>query len=629
LPIFRQNDSGVLGARRARRSRYSAQMASSARFLVEELESRVLLNGAPDQRSLPFFTSDLHLRAVAVSTWAQPPFDVAGGSTAKQAWDSGASPAVTDRLVLVHVHLPTQSDPPSLVFASPRMSEGEQGSNSAIDTQSAAPGDGGLASPFFVSAGTDSSNDTGDPSTPAAGPATGPSASVQSSGMGWVNFESVPTYGSLPFAGLPGSANWQNIADAKHVDVAGTLDADQTSVTFAIPVGALTESLGLSLRETAGDDPPMVGQMDLVNPAGVTVDQFGPMSGPGPTGLQNFTIQLHNATNGSRLVVQVTTAEPLSPASPSPESGTTAAQNQASNDNVTFVLDVQRQEALSPVESTGISVPDPISVGTLVVAPTLQGGASVSSSTWTAPDEQQDGESAPATQGATTAVASAAPESPDSFGQSLESFNVRVSTGPLASRSASPLGPTLASIDAEATQQVDRHERAVSQEIEGLEPIDGEHSTVRRSDDTDSELSSRPGSSRFAGPGGPVVEVLGSGGFPMMVTSPGRGHHVPLADLWAALPSFSDWERSPSSSAHVDITLGEVPETSAATSRLSSDSAALPDYMKAAFGLAFGLVMTSGPLLPDLLGSLPRRIPKWLAALRARTGRAGSSSSTT
>jgi hypothetical protein len=524
----------------------------------------------------------------------------------------------------VHVHLPTPSDPPLLVFAGPRMPAGEQWSSSAVDSQAPAPGDGGLGSPFLVIAGTDSSNDSGDTTTPAAGPATGPTASVQSSGMGWVNFESVPTSGSLPFPGLPGGPNWQNIADTRHVDVTATLDPDQTSVTFAIPVGALTESLGLSLRATAGDDPAVVGQMDLVNPAGVTVDQFGPMSGPGPTGLQSFAIQFHNVTNGSRLVVQVTTAEPLSPVSPSPESGTTAAQSQALNANATFVLDVQRQEALSPVGSTGISVPDPISVGTLVVAPTPQGGASVSSSSWTAPEEQQDGESAPATQGATTAVASAAPESPESSGQSLESFNVRVSTGPLASRSASPLGPTLASIDADATQQVDRHERAMSQEIEGLEPIDGEHSTVLRSDDTDSELASRPGSSRFVGP---VVDVLGTGRFPMMVTSPGRGHHVPLADLWAALPSFSDSEGSPSIAAHVDITLGEVPETSAATSRLSSDGAALPDFMKAACGLAFGLVMTSGPLLPDLLASLPRRIPKWLAALRARTGRAGSSSS--
>ena len=116
----------------------------------------------------------------------------------------------------------------------------------------------------------------------------------------------------------------------------------------------------------------------------------------------------------------------------------------------------------------------------------------------------EDGESAPAAQAATTTVASATTaDTPEPPSESLDSFNVRVSTGPFASRSASPLGPTLASIDAEATQQVDRHERAMSQEIEGLEPVDGEQSTAWRSEDTDEESSSQPGitgSSGFAGP---------------------------------------------------------------------------------------------------------------------------------
>jgi hypothetical protein len=626
--MFRQNDPGLFGDRRARHSRYRALKSSASRFIIEELESRVLLNGTPEQRSLPFFIPNLPHPAVAVSTWAQPSFDVGQASTAQQAANSVASTAGLPRMVFVHLHLPTQTDPPLLIFADPQIPRGEQWTSSAVDTQSAAPAGGELAAPFFVITGTESSNDASNMAPAGGEPEYGSGASIQPNGVGRFNFTSVLPNDSVPYSSLPGGPNSLTIADTKHVDVPGMLDPDQTSVTFAIPVGALTESLGLSLREMAGDELPVLGQIDLVNPSGVTVEQFTPMPGPGPSGLQSLTVQLHNPTNGSRLVVQITTAEPLSDVSPSSgaESGTTAAQSQASNANVSFVLDVQRQEGLSPDQGAGSTVQAPIALGTLVVAPTPQGGASVSYSTWTAPDEQ-DGDTAPAAQTGTSVVASSAPETPESSSQSAESFNVRVSTGPLASRSASPLGPTLASIDAEATQQVDRHERAMSQEIEGLQPNDGELSTVWRSRDTDSELSTRPGSSRFAVPGGPVVDVLGSGRFPMMVTSSGRGQHVPLADLWATLPAFADSENSHSSSAHAEISLLEVPSAGAEASRSTPDSTAVPDYVKAACGLAFGLAMTSGPLLPDLLAGLPRRIPKWLAALRARTRRAGSSSS--
>ena len=53
----------------------------------------------------------------------------------------------------------------------------------------------------------------------------------------------------------------------------------------------------------------------------------------------------------------------------------------------------------------------------------------------------------------------------------------------------------------------------------------------------------------------------------------------------------------------------------------SSETSEAPNYVKAACGLAFGLMMTSGPLFPDLVARLPRRIPKWILALRMQTGR--------
>ena len=44
-----------------------------------------------------------------------------------------------------------------------------------------------------------------------------------------------------------------------------------------------TESLGLSVqrRAAAADAMPVFGQLDLVNPAGTTMAQIGPPSGPG------------------------------------------------------------------------------------------------------------------------------------------------------------------------------------------------------------------------------------------------------------------------------------------------------------------------------------------------------------
>ena len=416
------------------------------------------------------------------------------------------------------------------------------------------------------------------------------------------------------------------------LEVPGTLGPDQATMTFEFPVDSRTQSLEVSVRGTGdeGNLPPVLAQMDLLNPAGSTMAQIGPPLGPGASVLQGMTVQVHNATNGSHIVVQVTTAEPLSGAGSSSgtESGTTSAPSQAANDNVSFVLDFQRQDAPSAAPATGSSVLTPVSVGTLVVAPTPQGGSSISTSTWTAP-AGEDGEASPTAQAAATVAAStttAASATPEPPGEALESFNVRVSTGPLASRSASPLGPTLASIDAEVTQQVDRHERALSQEIEGLESVDGEQSTAWRPEDTDEESSSRPGNqaglSGFTGPNRPVVDVPGSGGFPMMVTSPGRGQHARIADLWATLPSFADPESSASTSAQSDISsLREGTLTRAASGGSSSDTGKAPDYVKAACGLAFGLVMTSGSLFPDMIARLPRRIPKWLAALRAVAGR--------
>ena len=147
--------------------------------------------------------------------------------------------------------------------------------------------------------------------------------------------------------------------------------------------GPSTQSLGLSVRETDGDgtSAPVFGQLDLVNPAGATMAQFGPFAGPGANALQGMTVQLHNATSrlsyldsghDCRVVVGSKLARGT-------ESGTTAGSSQASNGNVSFVLDVERQDIQSNVQVAGSLAQAPVSIGTLVVAPTPQGGSPNSS----------------------------------------------------------------------------------------------------------------------------------------------------------------------------------------------------------------------------------------------------------
>ncbi len=636
MSLLRRDEAGFSRARRARRLRDRArrQLGSSARFMIEELESRVLLSASSGPPAVTFFTLDLPLQTAAISALAEPSFPIRQLSTTEGEITHGISEAVSAGMNYVHLHLPMQPDPPMFVLLEPPMLAGDQPASFAVESGSAPLLHYGQLAPPLATEGADFSSDFGATTTATAYPGHVSPASAPSNGTVWVNYTSAAN-DPAPSAGPSVGPNSPVIADLRRAEVAGTLGPGQTTMTFEIPLGPQTQSLGLSVRQTGGDadTAPVFGQMDLVNPTGTTMAQFGPAAGPGASVLQGMTVQVHNATSGSNILIQVTTSEPfLGGVSSSSATGSasTAAPSQASNGNVSFVLDVQRQDATNNAQASGQAVQGPVSVGTLVIAPTPQGGSSVSSSTWTAPAEEDD-ESAPAAQASTTAVASAASATSEPLSESPESFNVRVSTGPFASRSASPLGPTLASIDAEATQQVDRHERAMSQEIEGLEPADTEQSTAWRSAGTDQELSSQPenqpGSSGFTGPVRAVVDVPGSGGFPMMVTSPpGRGQQSQIGDLWATLPSFADSASSVSSSARPEISVREGPLTSAAPSHSSSDSTNSPDYVKAACGLAFGLVMTSRPLFPDLIARLARRIPKWLVALRARSARAASPS---
>ena len=131
--------------------------------------------------------------------------------------------------------------------------------------------------------------------------------------------------------------------------------------------------------------------------------------------------------------------------------------------------------------------------------------------------------------------------------ESLDGFNVRVPTGPFASRSAGPLGPILATSEADLTPPVDRHERGLFQEIEGLNDDDAANVTERRSQlasvDASAVLGHDQRSSEADPTEGPVVALTRGGGFPLKVTGLASGQRADLPALLASLPATSDSER--------------------------------------------------------------------------------------
>src|SRR5262249_54254173 len=135
-------------------------------------------------------------------------------------------------------------------------------------------------------------------------------------------------------------------------------------------------------------------------------------------------------------------------------------------------------------------------------------------------------------------------ESTGSTGEPWGSFIVRVTTGPLASRSAAPLGPVLATVLVDPAPPVDRHERALSQAIDGVASEMDEGAAARRSELARIEESApAPEAAQADGPSSrsddeTLEVVVGLGALPRDGTAvesqPGRGE---LAELLESLPS--------------------------------------------------------------------------------------------
>jgi len=392
----------------------------------------------------------------------------------------------------------------------------------------------------------------------------------------------------------------------RYAEFRGTLNPGQSSMTVQIPVDAMTSSLGISVRPSGnGIDPaesPVIERMQLVDLQGDTVDQIATDSQQGQPPPQSVNVLLHNAPAGGQLLVQITTAAGAlaTPTNPTTVSGP------ASSWNVSFVLDVQRQE--DSAQQGAPPAQGLVAVGTVPFASSSQSElTSLSQETASLADATAgallDGQGL-VTEAADFPAAGLVPEG-------LDSFNVRIPTGPLASRSAGPLGPILESWEVDLTPPVDRHERGLFQEIDGLDADQETDLPERRSrltkvDPSDS-LRDDTRTSDLDQTGGPVVALTGGGGFPLKVTGLASGDRAQLPALLASIPTTSALERQASGPAETD-----APVALAAESLFSTDRSDCPDYVKAACGLALGVGLTSGPLFADLLASVQARLPKWM-----------------
>jgi hypothetical protein len=440
------------------------------------------------------------------------------------------------------------------------------------------------------------------------------------------------------------------------VQVDGALDTNHISMVIVIPVGPTTQAVGISVHpaaDTNAEEAPVVDQMMLVDKDGSTIAQLAPLGSPRAGAPANaMTVALKDAPVGGNLVIRISVlssssrAAPIGATGPTGATGATGASGPTGRTGATgatgptnpgwqlpLVVDVQRQEAAVPTTSSAVhGAAEPGGIGTLPASSTGQAATSTRSleepASWT---QETAGPQA---------VADSSQEIPPreeptgSTGEPWGSLTVRVTTGPLASRSAAPLGPVLATVLDDPAPPVDRHERALSQAIDDLGSEEDGGVAAR-----DSELA-RVAASSLAEPGGvdgagtpsadgTVAAGAGLGAFPLKVTAMGGdAGSTDLAVLLGALPLPRAAEDLAAVVADADRWADDRVMALAAPPSVAPVEGEAPDSLTASCGLVLALELWAGPLFPDLLAVARERISQWRRALPAAPGTGRTAAST-
>ncbi|MFI5458841.1 MAG: hypothetical protein ACHRXM_25720 [Isosphaerales bacterium] len=604
MGLIRPSGYRLGGSKRAGGGRERARrVAPRVPRPLEELETRVLLFGGHIDQPVHFLVTDLAPSRAVVSYVAPPPPIIQHQVVALESPSAETGPKGPFALVQVPPPSFSQGNPLSLDLGDQQVpSEASPLYSAAEGNPPAVNGQAGW--PLVVTLGSNSAPIGNRQNTsPSGGAGFGPAAP----GTTW----------AMPSTSGDGT-DWHIIPVLRYVEVPGTLNPGRTSVTIQVPVDLTTSSLGISVRSsTASVDPgetPVIEHMQLVDPQGEPVDQYTPDSGQGQPPAQSVNVLLHNAPAGGSLLVQITTLN----GALATQTGTTTVSSPDANWNVSFVLGVQRQGE-DPAQQVAAPAQGQVAVGTLFFTSSSQSGLSSPSET-IAPSAEATGSAGLDGQVLVTGASDSA--AGGQVPESLDSFNVRVPTGPFASRSAGPLGPILATSDADLTPPVDRHERGLFQEIEGLKDDDAANRPERRSElasvDASAGLPHAQRTSEAEPTEGPVVVLTRSGGLPLKVTGLASGQRADLPALLASLPAMSDSEHQNAGLEATNLPMAESGVAVAAESPSSTGRPDFPDFVKAACGLALGVGLTSGPLFPDVLASVQARLPKWMLSFRAR-----------
>ncbi len=386
--------------------------------------------------------------------------------------------------------------------------------------------------------------------------------------------------------------------------VEGWMDASRWQVAYRIPVGPGTNALRLAVHSerTGSDGVPLIQWLCLVDSSGNMLDQITPESIEGGGGGPQLLVALEGAPEGSQLVVLLAMRDPQYPAAPGDGTGLGGDGVEGEPPPLArsiFELNIQRDD------------PDPPS--------TLGGGGEDAAGTFPAPPQPISAPLSPASGGIgilgspqtsrlsldelgraeggrNAAGLSASEFSWTAVGRMVGGRSPSVYLGPLVSRGAGPLGPTLATSDDEPTQLIDREGLVVDEALDrigteldsrllaGLKHRDGSWADGAETSATGTRV------------------IPGAGGLPVLVSATPRAREQAEVDaLTANLQSQSVEE----------ALTAEAPRTPSVTDQGSEDvKIASAGIITRAASLVLGLGLATGPLYPDLVALARRKLAR-------------------
>ncbi len=425
------------------------------------------------------------------------------------------------------------------------------------------------------------------------------------------------TGSALGLSLLPIGPSIPALPDQRDVTYTGSLSGQLPITEVRIPLDPSNQSVNLSLKslDTAfGSATPVLAGMEIVDSSGRPLELMQSLTEPNPNAPDALTLMpVDGAVNGGTLVLQISTAQAQAKAAvdsalgstaalmsgavmaPSPAAAASAAA--ASSWSVPFSLQVQRLDSQSamaaaadPAAFTG-SNPSSFTFAAMALT-------GLSSTSTSAP------ELTPAQEAALQAVsATSFATAPNTTSATLDTETVAAAdgwlpTGPLASRSAEPLGLVLAAVLSDPTVGVQRTERAYASEGQtgarsvdeiverGVESWLADHGLqpIAKTSDAQAQLERE-------------VTISGArrGALPLFVTANVARRPASLQILLAP------------DSVHTAPQAPIVLDATAAVAAVEPRSEAFAErsrvsrFAKAALGLVVGLTLTTSPIVSDLM----------------------------